>query len=106
MCVIVTCCGVFVVFVLPIRRLTVSHRFGVGTQLVLSFILVSVISVSSLLFVTTRLASRATTDDALALLDETAKNYSGELSSFFENGLLVAMDISTFFGLLLDRKKT
>ncbi|UQZ89664.1 hypothetical protein C4J81_10770 [Deltaproteobacteria bacterium Smac51] len=76
-----------------IRSFNVLQKLGVGTQLVLAFILVSIISVSSLLMVTTRLVSQTTTEDALALLDETAKNYSGEFSKFFETGLLVAADI-------------
>ncbi len=66
------------------------RRFGVGAQLVLAFILVSVISISILLGVTIKIVSKSATDDALTLLRETALNYAGEFANFLEGGLALA----------------
>ena len=67
-------------------------NFGVGPQLILAFIFVSVVSISIQLAITSRSVSRSSTESALELLDEIGANYSGELNSFFERGFQVAAD--------------
>ena len=65
-------------------------RLGVGMQMVLAFVLVSVISIALQLGVTTRLVSESTTRDALTILDEMASKYSAEMKYFLDNGLNLA----------------
>lgn len=67
-----------------------SQRLGVGPQLILAFILVSVLSISILLGVTIKMVSRSATENAMELLRETASGYADEFDSVLENGLLLA----------------
>lgn len=67
-------------------------KIGVGMQMVLAFILMSVISIVLQLSVTTKLVSESTTRDALSLLDEMSSRYSSEMNGFLERGITLAND--------------
>ena len=71
-------------------------KLGVGPQLVLAFILVSVVSVSIQLFISSQAASRASTKAALGLLSEISAGYSNTFQNIFDTGFRLAVDEKAF----------
>ena len=71
-------------------------RFGVGTQLILAFILVSVLSISVQLFISSRSVSKTSTQAALDLLTEMGASYSSSFQNIFDRGFRLAVDEKAF----------
>ncbi len=67
-------------------------KIGVGAQLIIAFILLSILSVGILLFTSTKMVSENSRDEAFTLLSEISANYGGEVSSTFNYGLGIAHD--------------
>ena len=65
-------------------------KLGVGVQLVIAFIIVSLIAVVTQLVVSTRSVSRNSNESAMVLLSEVAGHYSVEVNKFLSDGMLMA----------------
>ena len=67
-------------------------KLSVGTQLVLAFVLVTVLSIGILLAMTSRFMADSSTEESLTLLSEISAKYSSEFQNFFKSGLALAVD--------------
>ena len=67
-------------------------KISVGTQLVLTFVFVTVISIVILLTITNRFMAKASTEDSLGILVEFSAKYAENFESFFHNGLALGLD--------------